>query len=57
MTSTRLSPLFVLYIEVVPTTSISIEFKLFLLLYTLFQQVMSPDSASKSTKSTSDFES
>ena len=43
MTCTRLSPLSVLYIEVVPTTSTSMEFKLFSLLYTLSQhKVESP---------------
>jgi hypothetical protein len=40
MTCTRISALSVLYIEVVPTTSNSKKFKLFSLLYTLFQQIL-----------------
>jgi hypothetical protein len=42
MTRTRLSPLSVLYMEVVLTTSNCTEFKQFSLLYALFQQVSVP---------------
>jgi hypothetical protein len=49
MTCTRLSPLFVLYVGVVPTTSNSKKLSQYTLLYTLSQQVMSPDSAAKTS--------